>query len=117
MLYFSATTNVPSKSSDCASTSEISEVEEDSVHMQKRRKKSNNSDILETLSSIMREPIKIDASSLQVEKSCESQDNISNIINVIQNLLRDFPDNKGFHFALKLLQLTSEKGDQLRKNK
>lgn len=72
--------------------------------------------MLETLSSIMREPIKIDISSLQIEKPRESQDNISNIINVIQNLLRDFPNNEGFPFALKLLQLISEKGDQLHNN-
>ncbi|KAM0731598.1 hypothetical protein ACS0PU_001140 [Formica fusca] len=114
-------TNIPSKSSDCASTSEISELEEDAAHMQKRRKRSNNSDMLETLSSIMREPIKIDTSSLQAEKtvrapeSAQSQDNITNIIIVIENLLREFPDNEGFLFALKLLQSTSEKGNQLRK--
>lgn len=32
-LYFSTATNIPSKSSDCASTSEISELEEDAAHM------------------------------------------------------------------------------------
>lgn len=96
------------------------ELEEDAAHIQKRQKKSNN-DILETLSSIMKEPIKIDISSLQTEntiqapESAQSQDNITNIINVIGNLLREFPGNEGFSFALKLLQLTSEKGDELRK--
>ncbi|CAL1672259.1 unnamed protein product [Lasius platythorax] len=111
-------TNIPSKSSDCASTSEISEFEEEAAHMQKRRKRSNNSDMLETLSSIMREPIKIETS-LQAEKTVRApepaQDNITNIIIVIGNLLREFPNNEGFSFALKLLHLTSEKGDQLRK--
>jgi len=84
--------------------------------MQKRRKRSNNSEMLETLSSIMREPIKIDLTSLpektvseRAPESVQSQDNISNIIIVIGNLLRDFPDNEGFSFALQLLQLTAEK--------
>lgn len=94
----------------------MSEFEEDAVYMQKRRKKSNNSEMLETLSSIMREPIKIDLTSLpekiipeRVPEPVQPQDNISNIIIVIGNLLREFPGNEGFSFALKLLQLTSEK--------
>ncbi|XP_025160556.1 uncharacterized protein LOC112589888 [Harpegnathos saltator] len=106
------TTNIPSKS-DCAS-SKISELDE--VSMQKRQKRSNNSDMLETSSSIMREPIKIETSSLQTEEivrtipeHIQSEDNKTNIITVIGNLLREFPNNEGFSYALKLLQLTFEK--------
>jgi len=89
--------------------------------MQNRRKRSNNSDMLETLSNIIKKPIKIDISSLQAEKTVrasepvQSQDNITNIMIVIGNLLHEFPHDEGFSFALQLLQLTSEKNDQLRK--
>lgn len=59
--------------------------------------------MLETLSSIMREPIKIDTSSLQAEKtvrapeSAQSQDNITNIIIVIEIYYVNFQIMKDFY--------------------
>ncbi|EZA62200.1 hypothetical protein X777_02826, partial [Ooceraea biroi] len=47
--------NIPSENNDSASTSGISDIQEDAAFMQKRRKRMNNSNMLETLSSIMRE--------------------------------------------------------------
>lgn len=91
--------------------------EEGAVSKYKRRKKSGNSDLLETVTSIMREPIKIEASSLQKEDTVpasvpvQSRDNIGHIMTLIENLLRDFPGNEGFSYGLQLLQLASEKGD------
>lgn len=64
LLRFNAATNITRNSSDCASSS-TSELEQDDF-MHKRRKTSNN--MLETLSSIMREPVKINISS-QAEKT------------------------------------------------
>lgn len=61
----------------------------------------------------MREPIKIDTTSLQVENIVQSQDNLSHIMTLIGNVLREFPNNEGFSFGLHLLQLTSEKRNQL----
>lgn len=72
----------------------------------------------------MREPIKIETETLrnslpetvQVKSAnVPSKDNISHITAVIDNLLRDMSD-EGFLFALKLLQLATEKADEL-KNK
>jgi len=45
----------------------------------------------------------------------QSQDKISHIISLIENLLRELPDNEGFSYGLQLLHLISEKGNQLRR--
>lgn len=94
---------------------------EDVIPMRKRRKRYNN-DLIETVTSIMKEPIKIEASLLQNEVTIpasvpvpvQSQDNISHIMTLIGNLLREFPDNEGFSYGLQLVQLVSEKRNQLR---
>lgn len=92
--------------------------------MHKRRKKSDNSDLLETITSIMREPVKIDPSFpkedsvpayVPASKPVQSQDNISHIMILIENVLREFPGNEGFSYGLQLLQLASEKGAELQK--
>lgn len=103
--------------------------EEDIVSMHKRRKRWDNNDLLQTVTSIMKEPIKIEASSLLKEdtipasgpvqsapvQSVPVQDNISHLMTLIENLLREFPRNEGFSYGLQLLQLVSEKAEQLRK--
>lgn len=117
-LCFSTTTNISSKH---ALTSEMSGSDEDVVSMHKRQKRSNNNSLLETVTSIMKEPIQINLSSLQKEDTVpasvlvQTQDNISHIMILLGNLLREFPGNEGFSYGLQFLQLASEKKDQLRK--
>lgn len=92
----------------------------------KKRRRSDNDDLLKTVSFIMKQPVKIDASSLQqmrqeatvsacVPTPVPLQDNISHIMKLIENVLREFPDNEAFSYGLQLLQLVSEKKDQLHK--
>lgn len=92
-LYFSTSTNISSEY-ESASTSEITAIEKNAGSIQKRKKRSSNSDMIETLSAIMREPIKIDTTSLQIENIVQSQDNLSHIMTLIGNLLREFPNNE-----------------------
>lgn len=73
--------------------------------------------MLEKISHIMREPIKIDISQA-AKPICvpePAQDNIGNMMIVIANILRECSENEGFAFASKLLQLVSEKQEQLHK--
>lgn len=81
--------------------------EEDVVSMHKRRKRWDNNDLLQTVTSIMKEPIKIEASSLLKEDTIPAsapvqsvQDNISHLMTLIENLLREFPRNEGFSYGL-----------------
>lgn len=74
--------------------------------------------MLETISAIVKEPIKINVSSTETQieskKISDKADNISNILSVINNLLHEMPENEGFYFCLKLLQLTTDKEIEFR---
>lgn len=114
-LYFSTTSNVSSNEcSDFAATKEV-EIDENHIRPASKRPKKSD-DMLETITAIMKKPIKINVTSeTQVEKPLshtsdkKSSDNIDNVLKTINNLLHEMPGNEGFNFGLKLLHLTTGK--------
>jgi len=116
ILFCSNVTNITTNCSDSLisdASSEVSEIDEN-IRPTKRRRNSNNSrDMLDTLSAIIRELITINIGrTLQFKsKNMPTQDNIGHIIALIGNILREMTD--GFSFGMKLLQITTEKKNEL----
>lgn len=110
--YFSTTSNIYSECD--TQTSGGLEIEEE-VRFIPKRHKSDTNDILNKLTSLIKELIKIETSCLgetSQSKNALVQDNIHHVVALIENLLRDMSD-QGFLFGLKLLQLTTERANEL----
>lgn len=117
---FRTTSNISSSEySDCSSQS-CSNEEQIKEHVGrpfKRHKKSESDNLLETISAIVKQPIKIvssepQSSQAEPENVPKKQDNINNILAIINNILHDMPEKEGFNFGLKLLHLTTEKENE-----